>query len=128
MRQIVVGRTPVSTRGIKRVPVWFRYQVPAGNTNRVAYYAKLQANTQSQAPGDYAGADSPEVTALQRGEWVEEFGFEDVLDPTLTAVQAEARLVNLYNAAKADWLADDNAEMAFYATSFDGTAWSTKSA
>jgi hypothetical protein len=123
MRTIVVG--PLNTtNGIQQIAVWFRF--PASGA-RQTYYAKQQASSQPVAPGDYSGVDSAEVTALQSGSFVERQGFFDVIDPTATLANIQARLVNIYNAASTAFTAADNSTLARWASSFDGTTWSMKS-
>jgi hypothetical protein len=124
MRQIVVG--PLTTvLGIQTINVWFRFAVPA---QRQAYYATAAVNYNPAAPGDYAGVDSGETSLFRTGSWVERANFQDVIDPTATLVQIQTRLQNLYTAALAQFVANDNAALARWDSSWDGTTWAMKSA
>jgi hypothetical protein len=127
VREIVAGRRQTNA-GVQTIQVWFRFQVsPAA---RQAYYKTQQAGYQPQAPGDYAagGADVAEVAAFQNGLWVERAGFTDVIDPTSNAAAIQTRLQNLYAAANTDQTSVDNAALANWGSSWDGTTWSMKSA
>lgn len=123
MRQIVVG--PITTnQGIQTIQVWFRFPVPAA---RQAYYASFQGGYTPLAPGDYAVVDQAELNLFRTGQWVERAGFSDVIDPTSNIATIQARLVNLYTAAAAQQLANDNALLARWDSSYDGAAWTLKS-
>jgi hypothetical protein len=124
MREIVVG--PINTiAGVQFLNVWFRFPVVAA---RQPYYGTLQTAYNPTAPGDYANADLAEVSAFRTGAWVERAGFQDVIDPTSTLVQIQTRLANLYGAAAAQFLSGDNATLARWNSSWDGTTWTMKSA
>lgn len=123
MRQIVVG--PLTTaQGIQAIQVWFRFPIPAA---RQAYYAGVQPNYSPLGPGDYANADLAELNLFRTGQWVERAGFSDVIDPTSSLATIQARLVNLYTAAATTYVANDNALLARWDSSYDGTAWTMKS-
>lgn len=124
MREIVVG--PITNKaGVQYLNVWFRFSVPAA---RQAYYTSLNASYKAQAPGDYAGADVAEVNLFQTGQWVELSGFQDVIDPTSTLVEVQTRLQNLYAAADTQFISNDNAGLAHWDSSWDGTTWTMKAA
>lgn len=122
MRTIVVGRL-ATLNGITTIPVWFRF--PVVGTARQTYYS---GSFTPQAPGDYAGADSTEVAAFQNGTWIERSGFNDVIDPSSTLAQIQTRLTNLYSAATTANKAADDTALADWASSYNGTVWSMKSA
>jgi hypothetical protein len=123
MRTIVVGQM-TTIAGVQQIGVWFRF--PVVGANRIAYYAKVQAAAQPQAPGDYAGADLAEVSALQSGTFAERAGFLDVIDPTSTLPQIQTRLVNIYTPAALAFKNADDAGLANWASSYNGTTWTMK--
>lgn len=124
MRLIVVG--PIVTQGgIQQLNVWFRFPVIVA---RQPYYTRLQASSQPTAPGDYAGADATETSDFQAGRYTERAGFFDVIDPTASLATIQTRLVNIYTAAASASKAFDDAELARWGSSYDGTSWSMKTA
>lgn len=124
MRTIVVG--PIANnRGLQTVSVWFRFPCTGA---RKTYYGSVNKNNQPQAPGDYAGVDSAEVTALQNGDFVEQVGFQDVIDPTSPLATIQTRLVNIYANCNTAFKAADDVTFARWASGFDGTTWTMKSA
>lgn len=127
MRQIVVGQL-VTNAGIQQISVWYRF--PITGASRQAYFAKAQAGYSPAAPGDYAstGADQAEIAAFQAGQWIERAFFADVIDPTASLAQIQARLANIYNAAAAAETSLDNSQLARWGSSWDGTSWTMKSA
>lgn len=122
MRQIVVGRTTV-LNGVSSINVWFRF--PVVGAARQSSYAGTYT---PQAPGDYPGVDGAEVTAFQNGSWIERSNFTFVLDPAFSVATIQASLASIYNTAKASNKAADDAALANWASSYDGTAWTMKSA
>lgn len=122
MRTIVVGK--ISTQaGISSINVWYRFPI-VGAARQVVYAGSFAP----AAPGDYTGVDQPEISLFQSGAWIERAGFVDVLDPSSTVAQIQTRLVNIYNVAKAASKAVDDAALADWGSSFDGTTWTMKTA
>lgn len=124
MREIVVGARQTNA-GVQTLAVWFRFPVIAA---RQPYYQHIQGAVAPLAPGDYAAADSAEVTALQNGQWIERSNFLDVIDPTSSIPQIETRLQNIYAAASTAQKAADDSALANWASSWDGATWTLKSA
>lgn len=124
MREIVVGQLQ-TVYGIQTISVWFRFAVPA---QRQAFYTTLQTGFTPAAPGAYTGADSAEVNLFRTGAWVERAGFQDVIDPTSTLAQIQTRLQNLYGSANTAFVNSDNASLARWDSSWDGTTWTMNSA
>jgi hypothetical protein len=125
MRLIVVGQVR-NLQGLQQINVWFRF--PVVGASRIAYYQKAQGGYVPQALGDYSGADSAEVAAFQNGTYLEGLGFFDMIDPLSTVAQIQARLVSLYNTAKAANKAADDTLLADAGSAWDGTTWTMKSA
>jgi len=127
MRSIVIGQLTTGS-GIQTVNVWFRFPVPAA---RQAYYATWYGLHQPtpQAPGDYTattGTDFAEVAQLTSGQWVEQAGFTDIIDPTSPLGTIQARLTNIYNASLSFRGTADTALLSRWGSSWDGTTWTMK--
>lgn len=133
MRQIVVSQITQDSAGWSKVTVWFRVLIPAADTTRISFYATQNANYVPQAPApngiaytDTAG--TAELSALRGGTYVETAPITDIIDPTMTAAQVEARLVNLLSHATTVVTNADNSRFQYYGTSYDGTTWTAQSA
>lgn len=128
MRPIVVGESYPQDNSTTLLQAWWRFPAKAG---REAFYKTAQANSQPQAPGDYAGLDQQEPADLQAGRWVEVLAQTDEcrLDPSDSTVVKEQKISRAYALASARFSAKEDARLALWGTfSPDGTAWTIKSA
>lgn len=117
MRKVVIESIAVSSDGTMGGRVYFRYPVPAA---RQSLYANPTLTP--EAPGDYAGAHADELTALRNGEWYERLSPNQRSFPTSTPVATlQEAIVQDYEIAEAAFQAADNARLAYYGSSWDGT-------
>lgn len=124
-RQIVVNTINPGPSGLQIVN--FTARVAISLPARQAYYASKQAGLTPSAPGAYATTDAQEVTDFRAGLF-RECPLFDVIDPTLSVANIEARLVRLATTVGTNATNDDTSVLSFYGTSYDGTTWTTKSA
>lgn len=124
-RPIVVGTITAGPSGLNIVNFWAR--VTIAGAARQAYYMEHQAGQTPAAPGAYATTDAQEVTDFGNGLF-RECPLFDVIDPTLSVPNVEARLVRLAAAVGTNATSDDTSVLSFYGTFYDGSVWTTKSA
>lgn len=126
MRLVVIGEVTPQADSTLKGHAWFRFPIPLA---RQAIYAEIQEKDWPQAPGDYVGVDAAEVGAFQRGEFFEELVGDDArFVPAAGLDVMQQQIAGLYALSAGQFAKKENGRWSYYGSSFDGAAWSMKSA